>query len=253
VSTFLILIVAFFAAMTNALAGGGTFMSFPALTGLGRLTEKAANMTSTIGLWPGQASSVYAAQRDLKRVPRGMAVVFGVISLIGGIIGAMLLRTTSTKAFGQIIPWLLLFATLIFAFSKPIARWAGRGHGGRSRGWTTFVAFLQLAIAIYGGYFGAGMSILMLAGLSFAGLDDMHQLNGMKVLLATIANGVAALIFVMSPLVQWRLALPMAIFAAAGGFLGIAISRRVPQTMLRAVVLIIAIALTAVYFVKAYG
>ncbi len=239
--------------MTNAIAGGGTFFTFPALTGLGKLTEQAANMTSTIGLWPGALASVVAAKKELQRLPRGMTTAFAIISLLGGIIGARLLLVTSPHAFGLLVPWLLLFATIIFAFSKPIARWAGRGHGGRSMGWTMFVAGAQLLIAIYGGYFGAGMSILMLAGLSFAGLDDIHQMNGMKVLLSTITNGIASVIFVLSPLVAWKLVAPMAALSAAGGFLGITMARRVPQTALRVVILVIAISLTAAYFVKSYG
>ena len=177
-----ILIVSFIAGVTNAVAGGGTFFTFPALTGFGGLSAKAANMTSTIGLWPGAAASVAAAKTELKRLPLGMTITFAIISLAGGIIGASLLRVTSPHAFGLFIPWLLLFATIIFACSKPIARWAGRGHGERSTRWTVFVAVAQLLVAIYGGYFGAGMSILMLAALSFAGLDDIHQMNGMKVL-----------------------------------------------------------------------
>jgi uncharacterized protein len=253
VTFLLILLVSFLAGMTNAVAGGGTFLTFPALTGIAHLSEKAANMTSTLGLWPGAASSVVAAQKELKRLPRGMTFTFAIISLIGGILGAWLLRVTSVQAFKLAVPWLLLFATVIFAFSKPIARWAGRGHGARTTGWTIFVASVQLLIAIYGGYFGAGMSILMLAGLSFAGLDDIHQMNAMKVLLSTICNGAAAFIFLFSPQIDWKLALPMAVLSAIGGFLGITVARKVPQTALRVLILVIASALTIVYFVKNYG
>src|SRR5204863_5631893 len=120
-------------------------------------------------------------------------------------------------------------------FSKPIARWAGRQHGHRTMGWTIVVGGVQLIVAIYGGYFGAGIGILMLAGLSFAGLDDIHQMNAMKVLLQTSINGIAAIIFLFSPMVQWKLVLPMAIASAAGGFIGIALARRMPQNVLRAV------------------
>src|SRR5688500_12395362 len=184
----IILVISFVAAVVNAIAGGGTFLTFPALTGIGHLSEKAANMTSTIGIWPGAAASVVAAKRDLRLLPRGMTIAFVIISLIGAVIGAILLRVTSQHTFKLLVPWLLLFATAIFAFSKPIARWAGRSHGGRTLGWTIFVGVVQLLVAIYGGYFGAGIGILMLAGLSFAGLDDIHQMNGMKVLLQTIIN-----------------------------------------------------------------
>jgi uncharacterized protein len=248
----IILLVTFIAAMVNAFAGGGTFLTFPTLTGIAQLSEKAANMTSTIGIWPGAAASVVAAKRELRRLPLGMTISFIIISLIGGVIGAMLLRVTSQHAFKLLVPWLLLFATLIFAFSKPIARWAGRSHGGRTIGWTILVAFIQLLVALYGGYFGAGIGILMLAGLSFAGLDDIHQMNGMKVLLQTIINGVASAIFIFSPDVDWKLVAPMAVASAIGGFVGISVARKIPQTPLRIMILSIGIALTAAYFVKSY-
>jgi len=252
VNLFVILVTALVASAVNAVAGGGTFLTFPALTGVAGLGEKAANMTSTIGIWPGAAASVVAAKRELKRLPMRMTVAFVIISLIGSVIGAVLLQNTSPYAFKLLVPWLLLFATVVFAFSKRIARWAGRSHGGKSAGWTVFVAFVQLLVAIYGGYFGAGIGILMLAGLSFAGLDDIHQMNGLKVLLQTIINGVASVIFLFAPEVRWDIALPMAAVSIAGGFFGIALQRKIPQTPLRMTILCIGIALTAAYFVKTY-
>ena len=245
-------LVSFLAGMTNAIAGGGTFFTFPALTKLGGLSDLAANVTSTIGLWPGGAASVVAARKEFKRLPRGMTIAFFVISVAGGVIGAVLLLNTSKRAFALLVPWLLLFATVIFAFSKPIARWAGRQHGHRTLGWTIVVGAVQLLVAIYGGYFGAGIGILMLAGLAFAGLDDIHQMNAMKVLLQTVINGVASVIFLFSPDLNWRLALPMAVMSAVGGFLGIAVARRMPQNTLRAVILVIGVLVTALYFAKNY-
>ena len=251
-SYLIIPLVAFLAGMTNAIAGGGTFFTFPALTGLGGLTERAANITSTIGLWPGAAASVWSAKTELKRLPPRMAVVFSIISVVGAILGAVLLLVTPSHTFSLLVPWLLAFATVIFGFSKPIARWAGRQHGHRTRGWTIFVAAVQLLVAVYGGYFGAGIGILMLAGLAFAGLDDIHQMNAMKVLLQTSINGVASLIFLFSADLVWSLALPMAAMSAVGGFLGIAVARKMPQATLRAVILVVGVLVTALYFVKNY-
>jgi len=245
-------LVAFLAGFTNAIAGGGTFFTFPALTGLGALTDRAANVTSTVGLWPGGAASVVAARRELRRLPRGMTAAFFLISLVGGAIGAVLLLVTPKHTFSLLIPWLLGFATLVFGFSKPIARWAGRQHGHRTLGWTFVVAFVQLIVAIYGGYFGAGIGILMLAGLAFAGLDDIHQMNALKVLLQTSINGVAAIIFLFSPDLLWSLALPMAAMSAVGGFLGIAVARKMPQETLRAVILIVGVLVTGLYFARNY-
>jgi uncharacterized membrane protein YfcA len=249
---FVIPLVSFLAGFVNAIAGGGTFFMFPALTALGGLTDRAANVTSTVGLWPGGAASVYAARRELRGLPRGMTVAFFLISLIGGGVGAVLLMVTPKRTFSLLIPWLLLFATLVFGFSKPIARWAGRQHGHRTLGWTLVVAFVQLIVAIYGGYFGAGIGILMLAGLAFAGLDDIHQMNALKVLLQTVINGVASIIFLFSPDLVWALALPMALLSAVGGFLGIAVARKMPQNTLRAVILIVGVLVTGLYFVKNY-
>jgi uncharacterized membrane protein YfcA len=248
----LIALVAFVAAAINSIAGGGTYLTFPALTGVAGLSEKVANMTSTIGLWPGSASGVYAARPEFRRVPRGMLVGYGIISVVGGTIGSVLLLKTSTQTFRLVIPWLLLFATTVFAFSKPIARWAGRRHGDRSMKWTIFVGFIQLAVAIYGGYFGAGIGVLMLAGLSFAGLDDIHQTNALKVLLATFINGVSVVIFLFGE-VRWGIAGVMAVAAIFGGFIGMAVARRIKPDQLRAVILVIGVGLTGVYFWKAYG
>jgi uncharacterized membrane protein YfcA len=248
----LIALTAFVAAAINSIAGGGTFLTFPALTGVAHLSEKVANMTSTIGLWPGSASGVYAARPEFRRVPRGMLIGYGIISLIGGTIGSLLLLKTSTTTFRLVIPWLLAFATTVFAFSKPIARWAGRKHGDRSMKWTLFVGAIQLAVAIYGGYFGAGIGVLMMAGLSFAGLDDIHQTNALKVLLATFINGVSVVIFMFGD-VNWPFAAVMAAAATVGGFIGMAVARRIKPDQLRLAILAIGIALTCVYFVKAYG
>src|SRR5439155_12215640 len=135
------------------------------------------------------------------------------------------------KSFELAIPWLLAFATIIFGFSKPISRWAGRQHGHRTLGWTIVVGCIQFVIAVYGGYFGAGIGVLMLAGLSFAGLDDIHQMNALKVLLATLINGVASVVFLAGSwkdvrsgdVVDWRIAGAMAVVSTVGGFLGMAV------------------------------
>ena len=250
----LVSLVAFIAGAVNAIAGGGTFLTFPALTGIARLSEKVANMTSTIGLWPGSAASVVAAKDEFRRLPRGMVITFSIISVIGGAFGSWLLIETSVSAFRLVIPWLLAFATAVFAFSKPIARWAGRGHGRehRSLGWTLMVGLIQFVVAVYGGYFGAGIGVLMLAGLSFAALDSLHQINALKVLLATLINGVASVIFLFSGQVDWGVALIMAIASVVGGVAGMVFARRIKQEYLRVIILAVGVTLTAVYFWKNY-
>ncbi len=255
-----VIVASFFAAAVNAIAGGGTFITFPVLTGLAGLSEKVANMTSTVGLWPGTASSVAAGRAEFVRLPRGMLAFYSAISLVGGTLGAVLLLKTSTRSFSLVIPWLLAFATGIFAFSKPIARWAGRKHGDRSLKWTLLVGVIQLAVAVYGGYFGAGIGVLTLAGLSFAGLDDIHQMNALKVLLSTLINAVASVLFIWGSFqgvtvdeqINWPIALAMATASVVGGFLGMAFARKVKQDQLRAIVLGVGVLLTSYYFAKNY-
>jgi hypothetical protein len=248
---FWIALVSFIAGAVNAVAGGGTFLTFPTLTGIAGLSERVANMTSTIGLWPGSAASVVATRHEFRRLPLGMVVSFSIISLLGGGVGAWLLLNTTDSQFALVIPWLLGFATAIFACSRPIARWAGRHHGGRSMKWTAFVGAIQVAVAVYGGYFGAGIGVLMLAGLSFAGLDDVHQMNALKVLLSTLINLVAAIVFLFYS-INWPIAGAMAVASIAGGFLGMLGARRVRPGQLRLIIIGIGICLTAFYFYKAY-
>ncbi|MDB5358249.1 MAG: conserved rane protein of unknown function [Phycisphaerales bacterium] len=243
---------AFVAGVVNAVAGGGTFLTFPVLTGVAHLSDKIANITSTDGLWPGSAASVAAAWGEFKLIPRGMLISFSLISILGGTLGSVILLTTDDRSFELAIPWLLAFATALFAFSKPIARWAGRKHGHRTLGWTLLVALIQFFVAVYGGYFGAGIGVLMLAGLSFAGLDSLNQTNALKVLLSTIINGVAAVIFLFGP-IRWDYAIPMAVASSVGGFFGMAAARKIKPDHLRALILLIGVGLTAAFFWKNYG
>jgi uncharacterized membrane protein YfcA len=187
-----------------------------------------------------------------------MLALYSGISLIGGYIGAVLLQTTSVRAFQLPVPWLLLLSTVIFAFSKPIARWAGRGHGHehRSARWTLLVGIIQFAVAVYGGYFGAGIGVLMLAGLSFVGLDDINQMNALKVFLATLINGVASVVFLLNRVgdaqVDWKVAGVMAVTSIVGGIVGMAVARKLKPDYLRSLIVLVGVVLTGVYFWKNY-
>jgi uncharacterized membrane protein YfcA len=249
--------MAFVAAVVNAVAGGGTFLLFPTLTGVAGLTEKAANIASTIGLFPGSATSAVAARHQLAKLPRRIVVSYVLVCLLGGTIGAELLKHTTEKTFHYVIPWLLLFATVVFSMGKRISRWAGReaamaGSHGHSAGWAIFVGAVQFLLSIYGGYFGAGMSILTLAGLSLVGLGDIKQVNVLKMLLAACTNLTAAILFVFGP-VAWQYAGPMAISAAVGGYVGMHAAQRLSQAVLRGTIIVIASLLTAAFFWKVYG
>jgi len=252
----LVCVAAFLAAGVNAVAGGGTFLMFPVLTGIAKLTEKAANVACTIGLWPGSASSVAAVWREILRLPRSIVIGYTLLCLAGGSAGAELLLHTRETTFHYAIPWLLLFATTVFAMGKRISKWAGREAShveshGHSAAWAIFVGFVQFILAVYGGYFGAGMGVLTLAGLSLVGLGDIRQINVLKVLLSTSTNLTAALIFLFGP-VQWHYVAPMACASAVGGFVGMLAAQRLPQGVLRGLILAIAVSLTAGYFWKVY-
>jgi len=245
-------LAAFLAGAMNAVAGGGTFLAFPVLTSIGGLTEKAANIACTIGLWPGAAGSVLPARDDLSALPRKVVAVYAVLCLAGGAVGSVLLLVTPARDFSLAIPWLLAFATIVFSLGGRIAAFAKRNTDApQSVGWIIVVASVQFLFAVYGGYFGAGMGILTLAGLSLTGLGDMRQLNALKVLLSTMTNLSAAVVFLFGP-VEWRYVGPMAVCSLLGGILGMFGAQRLPQNVLRGVILVVAIFLTCAYFWKVY-
>ena len=243
------------ATTVNAVAGGGTFLAFPVMTGVAGLPERVANVTCTLGVWPGSAAAVLAVRRSVAALPRRMTVAYCVVGLVGGAIGAELLEHTSDHTFYLAIPWLLGFATLVFALGDRVAKLAGRGTASAeavATKWVVIVGGLQLLLSVYGGFFGAGMGVLTLAVMSLLGLDDLRQLNVLKVLMATATNAAAVAVFLCGP-VQWRYVVPMAIAGAAGGFGGMHVAQRLPRHVLRIIILTIASGLTAAYFWKVYG
>ena len=243
------------ATAVNAVAGGGTFLAFPVMTGVAGLTERAANVTCTLGVWPGSAAAVLAVRRSVAALPRRMVVGYCAVAAAGGTAGAVLLEHTSDHTFYLAIPWLLGFATAVFALGDRVAAWVGRGTAsaaGLQTRWVVIVGGLQLLLSLYGGFFGAGMGVLTLATMSLLGLDDLRQLNVLKVLMATATNAAAVAVFLCGP-VQWRYALPMAVAGAFGGFGGMQVAQRLPRAVLRATIFTIASGLTAAYFWKVYG
>ena len=252
-------VAAFVAGAMNAAAGGGTFVTFPVLTGIAKLTEKAANITSTLGIWPGTAGSVLAARHELGRVPWRVRIGYASMGLIGGVGGAVLLLTTSVAAFRLAVPWLLLFATIVFAMGDRVRRWAGRSVDGAAVAprFSPRVVPLLLIISLYNGYFGAGGGVLLLGGLALAGLHDLRQMNALKVVIQTTSNASAVAVFTFGALrrpgdLDWPIAGTMAVASLIGGYVGMAAAQRVPQKYVRVLVLAIGIGLTAAYFWKAY-
>ena len=244
--TFIVLAVAaFLAGAQNALAGGGSFLTFPALL-LSGLDPRAANITSTIALFPGQVATGYAGRKAVTGLPTLSFRALFAISLIGGGLGALLLLATPVSVFSFLVPWLILFATLVFAwgsfFRKPVAKPRPLGPLG--------AGFTQLAISIYGGYFGGGIGILMLAALTLFG-QAVRNAGATKNVLAGVMNASAVLIFVFSHDVAWRQALIVAVAAIVGGQLGVYALHRVNEKILRICITLLGLVLTIGMFWRA--
>jgi uncharacterized membrane protein YfcA len=233
----------------NSVAGGGSFLTFPTLIVTGVAPIK-ANATSTVALWPGSLASVGAYRRELGAVRR-VRLLSGV-SLAGGLLGAILLLHTSSATFSALIPYLLLLATLLFAFNGPIKRFLGRvfapGEGPAERVPLALIG-AQLVIAIYGGFFGGGIGILMLATLGLLGLDNIHEMNALKTLLASCINGIAVATFVIAGAVAWPEAAIMLVGAIIGGYAGAATARKLDQKLVRGFVIAVGCAMTLYFFV----
>jgi uncharacterized membrane protein YfcA len=231
----------------NAVAGGGSFVCFPALLLVG-VPPIAANATNTIALWPGTVASAVAYRRELEDVRREL-IALGIASLAGSWVGATLLLETSNRAFVLFVPWLLLFATLVFSFGGAIGRRLVRGAPAP----LGLAIVVQSAIAVYGGYFGGGMGIMMLAVLSLLGMSELHRMNALKTVLATVINGVAVVVFIAAHAVAWTPGLVMVVGGIAGGYGGAAMARRVEPRNVRRLVLAIAWTITLYFFAKTYA
>jgi uncharacterized membrane protein YfcA len=232
----------FLAGIINTIAGGGTLISFPTLVWLGR-NPILANASNAAALWPGSFAGMVGFRKDLATLPRWLFWLT-IPSLLGGAVGAILLLHTSTRTFERLVPWLILSATLLLAFQEIITRRV------RFSSNITFVFILQFVVSVYGGYFGAGMGILMLAALGFIGLTDLHQMNGLKNLLAICINGVAAIYFAVSGAIIWSDAILMAIAAILGGFAGAKIAQRLGRKFVRTAVVVIGLGMTIALLLK---
>lgn len=244
---------AFLAGGMNAIAGGGTFFSFPAMLAAG-VPPVMANASNTVALWPASLSSAWAYRREAMRHGR-WAILLAMVSVIGGLTGGLLLLAISNETFMRLVPWLLLLATVLFAFSSQVGRlirWA-KGHmklPPASRPGSPGGAFFQLLVAIYGGFFGAGMGILTLAALSIQGFEDIQEINALKNLTSAMNYTVAAMTFVVAGAISWPHTLVALVTAAIGGYVGAGLARRLPALWLKRLVIGVGAALTVIYFIK---
>jgi uncharacterized membrane protein YfcA len=235
------------AGVMNAMAGGGTILTYPTLLFLGE-SPITANATSTVALWPGAASSLYGYRREVSANREWLKTLF-LPSLLGGSLGAVLLLQTPARSFQKLAPFLILFATILFMLQGAVARWArteGKDVGPpRTTRWTAAWLY-QFAVGVYGGYFGAGIGILMLAVLGFLGLSDIHAANGVKNFFGMCINGVAAAYFVIRGAVNWPAALIMIAGAIAGGYAGAGFARKIGKEKARAAVVVIGFLVAAI-------
>jgi uncharacterized membrane protein YfcA len=230
---------AFAAGIINSIAGGGTLVSFPALLWTGR-DPVLANATSTVALWPASLAGAYGFRREMKGSVRYL-LLFGVPSLLGGVLGAVLLLRTPSGTFARLVPYLILFATLLLAVQEPLSRrLRGDARGGEpTRAWWAGAMLFQFFVGVYGGYFGAGIGILMLAALGLLGFTDIHRMNALKNLLAICINGVAAAYFIASGAVIWTDVLVMTFAAIAGGYSGARLAYKLGRRFVRLAVIAI--------------
>jgi uncharacterized membrane protein YfcA len=235
----------------NAVAGGGSFVAFPALlfTGVGPIP---ANATNTLSLWVGTTASG-GAYRNRLNLPRRILIPLIIMSFVGGLAGAILLIRTPAHTFLRIIPWLILGATLLFTFGKHLTgRISAEISHEASNGAVAGASIFELLVAVYGGYFGGGIGIMNLAMLAAMGMSDIHEMNALKVVLVSVINGVAALTFIAAGSIVWPQALVMIVGAAAGGYSAAHYAQKLPQKLVRTMVIALGFGMTMYFFVKAY-
>ncbi len=241
---------ALLAGAINSVAGGGTLIAFPILVALG-LPPIVANATNTVGIWPGTIGSVLGFRQELRRVPRQIFWLL-IPAVVGAVIGALLLRFTSPGVFNRIIPGLILFATVLFMIQGPVQRKLRSVEAAHAatRTWFVLALIAELLVAIYGGYFGAGMSIIMLSILGIIGMHDILEMSATTSFFGFVVNGLAGIIFAAAGLVSWPYALAMALGALAGGYWAAGFARKLGKVLVRRLVIIVGLVITVVMAVR---
>jgi len=248
-ATAIIFAAGFCAGMINSVAGGGTLLSFPTLLWLGR-DPILANATNAVALWPGSLAAMLGFRHSLGQSRRWL-ILLGAPSIVGGFLGALLLLRTPSRTFSAIVPWLILLATALLAAQGPISRWLKRYHSGPpSHTWWAGAILFQLLVAVYGGYFGAGIGIMMLAALSLLRLTDIYQMNGLKNFFGMCINAVAGACFAWSGAILWGDAAAMALGSIAGGYGGAGLARRVGPKVVRSAAVFVGLAMAVSLLIR---
>jgi uncharacterized membrane protein YfcA len=242
-----LVVASLIAGVMNAMAGGGSFITFPAMLAVG-VPPIQANATNTVALWPGQLVSVWALRTDLRR---DLLAVVGAAAVLGGVAGAYVLLHTRQRTFMHLVPWLLLVASLLFGISGPVSAWLRRRstepHAVRTPAMLPLFVLI-LPVTFYIGYFGAGAGFLLMTVLALFGLDDMRALNSLKVLAACTANFCAVVTFIFGGAIEWHYCVISMVFAAFGGWIGAIYARRMNPSVLRAIVVITGCTVAAYFF-----
>lgn len=241
-------LAAFGAGVLNTIAGGGTFLTFPALVLTG-IPPVAANATSAVAVFPGYLGGALGFRSELRAIPRARLLRLALVTLAGGAVGSGLLLVSSNAAFSAIVPFLLLAATLAFLFGDPIRDWAA----SRARSVTPEGAVGLFAVAVYGGYFNGGLGIVLLALFALWGMSDIHRMNGLKNGLSFALSAISVAIFAAAGIVAWPQAALMMIAAIAGGYAGAPIARALPRRAVRAIVALVGFTMSGVFFWRLFA
>lgn len=239
----LIILAAFGAGVLNTIAGGGTFLTFPALVFIG-VPPVIANATSGVAVFPGYLSGALGFKKELEVFDRKQLIRLSVITILGGLVGSLLLLVSSNQAFSIIVPFLLFGATLTFLFGEQIRNWAE----SKSRSVTPFGAMGLFLVSIYGGYFNGGLGIILLALFALWAMHDIHEMNGLKNGLSFVLSAISVVVFAIGGLIEWHYAIVMMVAATIGGYAGAPIARAMPKKAVRTLIAIVGFSMSAIFF-----
>ena len=231
------------AGVMNSVAGGGTLVSYPILLWVGR-DPIMANATNALALWPGSLAGAWGFRREIVRLPRLLKILVPA-AVLGGLGGGWLLLATPSKVFAAFVPYLILFATVVLAAKSLLTRLGRKPNPARPGANAVILCIAQFAVSVYGGYFGAGMGILMLAALGLYGLSDFHERNAMKNLLAATTNGAASIFFTAAGAIRWGDGLVLGLGSIVGGLVGAAVGRKLSSRTLERAAIVVGLVATA--------
>lgn len=243
--TLVIVLAAFGAGVLNTVAGGGTFLTLPALVAIG-VPPVMANATSAVAVFPGYLGGALGFRREMRAFAPALLLRLTGVTLAGSLVGSLLLLVSSDEAFSVVVPFLLLAATLVFVFGDRLRAWAGR----HARAVTPYGAAGLFCVSVYGGYFNGGLGIVLLALFSLWGMSDLHAMNGLKNGLSFVLSTISVVTFAVAGLVTWPEALVMMVAAIAGGYLGAPLARRISPGVLRAIIVIVGFGMSGLFFAR---